>query len=301
MNRISPLFALAGALVMMLALPAVAPAAKKNAPPKRFYVSLGDSYATGYQPTAQGVGSNTRHGFAYQVPGLAKPRGYNFSLVNFGCGGATSTSILEAKGCSPRARALGGPAYPTKTQTAAAEAFLRANRGKVGLITVSIGGNDVTKCVGETDPTKCVADAVEVVKKNVTKLAKGLRSAAGPNVPIIGTTYPDVVLGLWTTGKQSDQDFAKLSLFAFRGLINPGLKQSYESVRKGSFVDVTTATGAYTPLDQLTTLAPYGQIPVAVAKVCQLTYYCQFRDIHSRTSGYKIIAQLIAKALPKKS
>jgi lysophospholipase L1-like esterase len=300
MNRISPLFALAGALVLMLALPAVAPAAKKNAPPKRFYVSLGDSYATGYQPTAQGVGSNTRHGFAYQVPGLAKPRGYNFSLVNFGCGGATSTSILEAKGCSPRARALGGPAYPTKTQTAAAEAFLRANRGKVGLITVSIGGNDVTKCVGETDPTKCVADAVEVVKKNVTKLAKGLRSAAGPNVPIIGTTYPDVVLGLWTTGKQSDQDFAKLSLFAFRGLINPGLKQSYESVRKGSFVDVTTATGAYTPLDQLTS-SPYGQVPVAVAKVCQLTYYCQFRDIHSRTSGYKIIAQLIAKALPKKS
>src|SRR3954464_9908496 len=48
-------------------VPAAAPAAKK--PPKQFYVSLGDSYATGYQPTAQGVGKNTRHGFAYQVPG----------------------------------------------------------------------------------------------------------------------------------------------------------------------------------------------------------------------------------------
>lgn len=298
MNRISPLCALAGALIMLLALPAVAPAAKKT-PPKKYYVSLGDSYATGYQPTAQGVGSNTRHGFAYQLPGLAKARGYNFSLVNFGCGGATSTSILQSTGCVLPARALGGPAYPTKTQTAAAEAFLRANRGKVGLVTVSIGGNDVTKCVSEADPTKCVADAVEVVKTNVTALAKRLRSAAGPNVPIVGTTYPDVVLGLWTSGKQSDQEFAKLSLFAFRGLINPGLKQSYESVRKGSFVDVTTATGAYTPLEQTTT-TPYGQIPVAVAKVCQLTYYCQFRDIHSRTSGYKIIAQLIVKALPKR-
>ena len=118
---------------------------------------------------------------------------------------------------------------------------------------------------------------------------------------IVGTTYPDVILGLWTTGKQSDQDFAKLSLFAFRGLLNPALKESYTSVRKGSFVDVTDATGAYTPLEQTTTLAPYGQIPVAVAKVCQLTYYCQFRDIHARTNGYKIIAQLIAKTLPRQS
>ena len=100
----------------------------------------------------------------------------------------------------PRARALGGPVYTNKTQTAAAEAFLRANRGKVGLITVSIGGNDVTKCVSEADATTCVAEAVKVIKTNVTKLAKRLRAAAGPNVRIVGITYPDVVLGLWTTG-----------------------------------------------------------------------------------------------------
>jgi lysophospholipase L1-like esterase len=301
MNRISPLLALTGALSLLVALPASGMAAKKATPKQKLYVSLGDSYATGYQPTAQGVGANTRHGFAYQLPGLAKPRGYNFKLVNFGCGGATTTSILEAKGCAPRARALGGPAYSNKTQAAAAEAFLRANRGKVGLVTVSIGGNDVTSCVNEADPTTCVAERVKTVEKNVTKLTKDLRAAAGPNVAIVGTTYPDVILGQWVTGKQSDQDFAKLSLFAFRGLINPALKRSYESVRKSKFVDVTTATGAYTPLEQTTTLAPYGPLPVAVAKVCQLTYYCQFRDIHSRTSGYKIIAQLIAKTLPNKS
>ena len=298
-DGILPLLALAGALALLLAVPAASLAAK--APPKKLYVSLGDSYATGYQPTAQGVGSNTRHGFAYQLPGLAKPRGYNFQLVNFGCAGATTTSILQTKGCVPRARALGGPVYTNKTQTAAAEAFLRANRGKVGLVTVSIGGNDVTKCATAPDPTGCVAEGVKVIKTNVTKLTKRLRTAAGPNVRIVGITYPDVILGLWTTGKQSDQDFAKLSLFAFRGLLNPALKESYTSVRKGSFVDVTDATGAYTPLEQTTTLAPYGQIPVAVAKVCQLTYYCQFRDIHARTNGYKIIAQLIAKTLPRQS
>jgi lysophospholipase L1-like esterase len=300
MIRISPRLVLASALALMLAVPAVSPAAKTS-PPKQFYVSLGDSYATGYQPTAPGVGSNTRNGFAYKLPALAKPRGYDLQLVNFGCGGATTTSILQAKGCHPRARALGGPSYPNKTQTAAAEAYLRAHRGKVGLITVSIGGNDVTKCLNAADPTACVADAIKPLEANVTKLVKRLRRAAGPNVRIVGITYPDVVLGLWTTGKQSDQDFAKLSLFAFRGLLNPALKKSYESVRKGSFVDVTAATGAYGPLDQTTTLAPYGTIPVPVATVCKLTYFCQFRDIHARTNGYKLIAQLIAKSLPRKT
>jgi lysophospholipase L1-like esterase len=300
MIRISSLLALAGALVLLLAVPAASPAASK-APPKQLYVSLGDSYATGYQPSAQGVGSNTRNGFAYQLPRLAKPRGYNFQLVNFGCGGATTTSILETKGCQPRARALGGPSYANQTQTAAAEAYLRAHRGKVGLITVSIGGNDVTKCINDPDATKCVADAVKPLEANVTKLVKRLRRAAGANVRIVGITYPDVVLGLWTTGKQSDQDFAKLSLFAFRGLLNPALKKAYESVRRGRFVDVTAATGAYGSLEQTTTLAPYGTIPVPVATVCKLTYFCQFRDIHARTNGYKLIAQLIAKTLPRKS
>lgn len=299
MKRLS-LLALTGVLTALLVVPAAAPAAKKAKPPKQLYVSLGDSYATGYQPTAQGVGRNTKHGFAFQVPGLAKPRGYDFKLVNFGCGGATTTSILESKGCPVRARAVGGKVYTNKTQTQAAEAFLKANRGKVGLITVSIGGNDVTRCVNEPDATACVAEGAKTIEKNVTALTKRLRAAAGPNVRIVGTTYPDVILGLWTSGKKSDQDLAKLSTFAFNALINPALKKSYTSVRKGSFVDVTKATGAYTPLEQTTTLAPYGTLPVAVAKVCQLTYFCQFRDIHSRTSGYKVIAQLVAKDLPKR-
>jgi hypothetical protein len=37
-----------------------------------------------------------------------------------------------------------------------------------------------------------------------------------------------------------------------------------------------------------------------VAKVCELTYYCQYGDIHSRTSGYGEIAKLIAGTLPKR-
>ena len=280
-------------LVAALALPAAADAAK---PPRQYYVSLGDSYATGYQPTASSGG--TRNGFAYQVPKLARAKGYRYRLVNFGCGGETTVSLLE------RTTRCGGPGpggvdYAGRTQIAAAERFVRRNRAKVGLITVSIGGNDVTQCArGVADPVPCVAAAVGKIRENVTKIAARLRKAAGKRVRIVGTTYPDVILGQWV-GENPNQDLARLSVIAFKNLINPELKRAYESAG-GRFVDVTAATGAYGSLDETTTLEPYGVIPVPVAKVCTYSFYCDLRDIHARTIGYRLIAKLIVGTLPRR-
>lgn len=289
---------LAAFTVLALALPSAAQAAK---PERSYYVSLGDSYAAGYQATGQGEGRTTRKGFAYQLVGQAAKRGHRFELVNFGCAnvpGETSESILKRKTACTYPTP-GGEKYTGKTQATAAERFLRKNRGKVGLITVSIGGNDVTACAREADPVPCVVAALDRVKANGKTLVKRLRKAAGKKVRIVGITYPDVILGSWVSGLQADRDLAALSVTAFKSLLNPALKEIYQSVG-GRFVDVTTATDAYRPLDQTTTLAPYGEIPIAVAEVCELTYYCQYRDIHPRTSGYKLIAELVAKTLPRK-
>jgi lysophospholipase L1-like esterase len=293
--RLPALVALA--LSVTLTLPALGQAAprKHKKPAQQIYVSLGDSYAVGYQPTAPHVGTSTTNGYANQLLPLAKRKGYDFKLVNFGCGGATTTSILQTPGCKPDARAVGGPAY-TQTQADAAVAYVKAHRKQVGLITVSIGGNDVTACASQPDPIPCVGAATASIKTNVSALAQRLRAAAGPKVPIVGTTYPDVILGDWVLG---NQQLAQLSVVAFQQLINPALKDAYGSA-KGGWVDVTAATGAYTPLDQTTDTPDFGTVPVAVAKVCDLTYFCQFQDIHSRTSGYAVIAQLIADTLPRR-
>lgn len=285
---------LAGAVVI-LAL-ALLPAAAHAAPAKQYYVSLGDSYSTGYQPTSPTGG--TRNGFAYQLPGLAATRGYRLKLVNFGCAGATSRSILtERLAADARCKGPGAPPY-TGTQVSAAEAFLRRNRGKVGLITVSIGGNDITRCAREADAVTCVGAALPRVEKNLATLLKRLRNAGGPKVRLVGITYPDVILGQWV-GENPNQDLAKLSVVAFQSLINPALKKTYEAFG-GRFVDVTRATGAYTPLEQTVDYPPYGTIPVAVADVCRLSFYCSDRDIHATTAGYRIIADLIAKTLPRR-
>jgi lysophospholipase L1-like esterase len=284
---------LAIAALVILAVPATADAAKRQ-----YYVSLGDSYATGFQPSVVNERAGTRNGFAYQLPGLARKRGYDFKLVNFGCGGATTESLLQqterCDGPGP-----GGRGWRGRTQIAAAERFLRRHRGEVGLVTVSIGGNDVTACARAADPIPCVVTAVQAIQENVTETAERLRVAAGRKVRIVGTTYPDVLLGQWV-GLNSNQDLARLSVTAFKDFINPALKRAYEGV-DGRFVDVTAASGAYGSLEETTDRLPaYGTIPLPVAKVCELTYYCDFRDIHARTNGYRLIARLVAKTLPRR-
>jgi lysophospholipase L1-like esterase len=264
----------------------------------QYYVSLGDSYAVGFQPTGpKGVGHTTTNGFAYQLPQLARAGGYHLTLVNFGCGGATSASILHSRGCP--LLGPGAPHYPQQSQAAAAEAFMTGHPGKIGLVTVSIGGNDLTDCATSPDPIGCVSKALTTINTDLGALLPALRAAAGPNVPIVGTTYPDVILGDYLSANPARKSLASVSVAAFMSLINPALQKDYAAVG-ASFVDVTSATGAYTPFSQTTNLAPYGTIPVAVARVCQLTFFCKYQDIHPRTVGYTQIATLIAATLPKR-
>lgn len=271
------------------------PAAHKNS--GNLYVSIGDSYAAGFQATGVGTGHTTRHGFADQVVTRARAKGYHLNLVNFGCAGATTGSVLHSPGCATHYLAPGAPAY-TQPQADAAEAFLRAHRGKVALITVSLGGNDFRTCISASNAASCVSSAIARANRNLRSLVRRLRAAA-PDATIVGTTYPDVFLGEAVSSSPQDHKLAPLSVLAFRGLINPQLRAAYASAG-GRFADVTAATDAYLPFARTVRLAPYGTVPLAVAQVCRLTYYCQYEDIHPRTSGYAVIARLVVGLLPKR-
>ncbi len=273
----------------------IAPRAKNTG---NLYVSIGDSYAAGFQPTGRGQGHTTRNGFAYQAVPLAAKKGYHLRLVNFGCAGATTASVLHSPGCVTHYLGPGAPDYH-QTQADAAVAFVKAHRGQIALITVSIGGNDVTHCQTAANVVSCVTAALAVIRRNLGTLVTRLRSAAGPTTTIVGTTYPDVFLGRGLSPDSADQRIANLSILGFRGLINPALQSVYATVH-GKFADVTAATGAYIPLHRTTKLAPYGTVPVAVADVCRLTYFCQYEDIHPRTAGYAIIARLVVGLLPQR-
>ncbi len=296
-TRTLSLVMLGSALATALGAAVVAGPAQASTPSTpTYYVSVGDSYAVGYQP-----GHGATKGYAGYVAGKT-----HLKLVNFGCGGATTTSILQTVGCPDvLPHTAGGTTYPTTTQIAAADAFIAAHKGHIGLITSSIGGNDVTGCATQANPLSCVATAVKSIDTNVTALAADLRNAAGPGVPIIGSTYPDVILGAYVYPHRpptaASVALAKASVVAFKTLINPALSKSYASA-KASFVDVTKASGAYKPLSKETKTKSkkgkkktYGALPVAVARTCRLSWYCTKGDIHATTKGYDLIGRMMVK------
>jgi lysophospholipase L1-like esterase len=296
-----------GLLALLVLAPAASAAHHKAAPkPKQvkgILLSLGDSYSVGWQELPGGTQGSTHNGPADQLVPLAAARGWHLKLVNLGCGGARTASMLTASpaGCDPRALALGATNYPNKSQTQAAVAFIKSHPNQVKVVTISIGGNDVDGCPTQLDPTGCVKTAMLKATANLTKIVRQLRAAGGKQMRIIGSTYPDVELGLWvhpTTLGPNTLALVPGSISAFQDDINPGLKKAYGTVG-GAFVDVTKTTGAYGPF-LVTTDPTFGQIPVPVAKVCTLTYFCDGTfNIHMKTPGYHIIAALEAKTLPK--
>jgi hypothetical protein len=276
--------------------------------PVTYYVSVGDSYSVGYQPLPA---PHASAGYTGYVATKLK-----MTLVNFGCGGATTVSILDPTAlCNdiqfgPPAATDVGVVPPGESQIQAADAFIAAHVGHIGLITVSIGGNDVTPCVnasptnpvnGQTTTIGCVGVGVTQIQANVGTLVGDLHAAAGSAVPIVGLTYPDVLLGLLVyptfPASSADQSLASLSIFAFNNLINPDLKTAYTSVPGGMFVNVTNSKYWSTSLTKTTTLRPYGKIPKAVSEICKLTYYCSLGNIHANTKGYTDIGKLIKTAV----
>ena len=101
--------------------------------------------------------------------------------------------------------------YAGQTQAAAADRFIAHHPGQIGLITVSIGGNDILGCAAAAILISCVTDALTGIEANLRQLLSGLRAAAGPAVPIVGLTYPDVFLGLYRRRTRRRENLATVS------------------------------------------------------------------------------------------
>src|SRR5262249_54343795 len=114
----------------------------------RYYVSLGDSLAAGTSATGIGV-AYTDMGYADQLHPAVAVRDPKLELVKLGCpGGSTAsmrfgsqplTTVLSCGTASYYKNVL----YPRGTQLAEAVGFLHAHKGKVALITIDIGANDL--------------------------------------------------------------------------------------------------------------------------------------------------------------
>ena len=255
-----------------------------DGPPPSYYLALGDSLAAGYQP----VGSRD-DGYVPQVYRAVGSKVPNTRLVNLSCDGATTATLLSGGG------ACGYPGGDS--QLAAAEKFLHSHGAKVMLVTIDIGGNDVNRCAaGGTIDAACAAAAIGTVKANLNVIMQRLRLAA-PEVSMVGMTYYDPYLASWLSGP-SGQAVARQSV-ALTTQLNQELTQVYTA----SSARVADVGGAFATTD-LTTPATFpgvGEVPLAVANICTLTWMCvpgRSPDIHPNSAGYEVIAQAFLAQSP---
>ncbi|MFQ6005864.1 MAG: SGNH/GDSL hydrolase family protein [Woeseia sp.] len=272
-----------------------------NAADIQYYVSLGTSLSVGVQPDSGGRLGLTNQGYADQLYGIIKPAfdaagppTRTLQHVSFGCPGET-TSTMTNGGICP---------YLEGSQLDAAVAFLTANQGKIHLVTIDMGGNDVrdSGCIGPTavDLT-CMTNASLAISNDLATIVTALRNAAGPGTTIVGMNYYNPYLSSWLVDI-AGQALAVQSADAMR-IVNGDIGQTYGTAQ----MPLADVAAAFQSDDFVTMVSsslppPNDVLPANVANICSMTYMCDPApvgpDIHANTAGYGLIADTFAAVLP---
>jgi lysophospholipase L1-like esterase len=244
-----------------------------------YYLALGDSLAQGVQPNAAGASVETDQGYADQLYAALRLGDPGLQLVKLGCPGETTGTMLNGGICS----------YPQGSQLAAAVSFLQAHPGRVSLVTIDIGANDLNPCVASLSET-CVGSALTMVGNNLYEIMSQLRAAGGSNVRIIGMTYYVPELAEWLTGPAGQayaEDAEQLGV-----TLNGVLSNVYQQFG-ARIADVFSAFHSADFTDQVT-LPGIGTVPRNVAIICQWTWECapapRGPNEHANVIGYGVIA-----------
>jgi lysophospholipase L1-like esterase len=256
-------------------------------------VSLGDSLSVGAQPNARGFDVPTNQGYANDLYAQLKREearnGRTLKLVELGCIGETSTTMIKGGICTYRG---------AKSQLAAAENFLSAHRGHVAVVTLSIGANDVDQCVTTTINLPCIEQGLLALEGNLPTITAGLRHAdPGTATTFAGLNFYDPFLADWLTGSQGQA--AATESVELLGVLNTLMKDEY-SPAGFHIADVADAfkVTQFTPTVEL---PGFGQVPLNVDLTCKLTWMCAPApvgpDIHPNAAGYKLIARAFSQVI----
>ena len=253
---------------------ASASAPPRLAPPKSYYLALGDSIAYGFQTSKALAGLppeafNTGYAdlFAARLARL-RPR---IATVNYSCPGESTTTFLLPCIWKTSGHALHN-GYPG-SQLDAALAFLAGHRGKVSPITLSLNGNDANDFLQTCPPgdLACLqAGALAAIAAYQTRLTAILRHlrAAAPDAEII-------VVGAYDPN---------LGAFAFADPLFSQLNQAQQAA--------ATAVRARFA-DPFPAFNPQGDPAAETTAICALTLLCSQGDGHPSDAGYRALAGIV--------
>jgi lysophospholipase L1-like esterase len=293
----------AGAAVCSLLSLAAAllPSGASAAPPQtRYYLALGDSLSQGVQPNSAGASLETAEGYANDLFAFENARIPTLALVDLGCPGETTGSMISGHGNGTAASFFhcdrtGG------SQLKAAERFLKAhhNRGEVPLITIDIGANDVDGCanVPVSQIGSCVSTGEASIKHDLPIILKGIRKAAQKGTTFAAMTLYDPVLGSFFSADSTQRALAAASV-----PLTQQVNNSLTSADAASGFKTADVAGAFDTYDTMDMVPFENQmIPIDVARVCSWTWACTTPpsgpNVHANKNGYAVIARAFEKVV----
>jgi lysophospholipase L1-like esterase len=264
-----------------------APAGATTAGP-HYYLALGGSDSVGFQPTAAiPHGQRTDEGYADNILATERARWSDLSLVQLGCPGETTLTMLNG----------GDRCYSSLSQLALAVSFLHQHPSTV-LVTIDVGFNDMVRCVVHRviDPS-CVDLALESIRNQLPVIVATLRSAGDPGLRIIGVDHYDPYLAAYLSGPIG-RSFAAQSLD-----VMTRLDETLRSVYLAAGIPMADVGTAFDmSADQPTRLASGAVVPLNVARTCALTWECIAGPLghnkHPNAVGYRIIGEAISDLIP---
>lgn len=255
----------------------------------RHYLSLGTSLAVGIQPDTNGINQLTNEGYADQLHDIVAPEFRKLKLTKLGCPGETTTSMIGGGKC----------VYEEGSQLAQAVEFLHAHKGKVALVTIDVGVNDVlaANCIDVVTSNVdvgCLIDAFNALSNNLLTILATLQQAAHPDTKFVAVNYYNTFLAFWLTGP-AGQVLAYQSA-SLADILNYSTLGAVYGAFGIPVADVAAAfdSGNFSPN------AATG-LPQNVVNICAYTWMCVPApvgpNIHANRYGYGLIAATIAATL----
>jgi lysophospholipase L1-like esterase len=241
-------------------------------PPQRYYLALGDSIAYGFQPSKAAAPPSAVAGYVGLFAAHLRKLSPKIEAVNYGCPGESTVTftrgrcpwLVEGRKLHDKFRG---------SQLKAAVAFLRAHRGQVSPITLTLWGNDVAplSAKGKRAPRVIASFA-----SRFDAILKQLRSAA-PNSEII-------VTGAW------DLEADRLEQ----------TKPLYRSL--GAAIGRVAAASRAHVANMFAVFNGPGNVGAQKARLCRLTFFCSKADPHPTDAGYRAMADafITASRYPRK-
>ena len=238
--------------------------------PQGYYLALGDSIAYGIQPDKANAGappSAFDTGYVDVFAARLRRLSPKIQVVNYGCPGESSVTFIRG-GCPTLAEGVKLHDAFRRSQLKAALSFLRAHRGQVSPITLTLWGNDLFPL---SQKGERASRAIASFASRFSSILRQLRRAA-PTAEII-------VTGAWNP----EADRLEQAEPLYRSL-----DAAIARAAKPSRARVANIFAAFN--------RP-GNVRTQRTRICKLTFYCSTGgDPHPTNAGYRAMADAFVAA-----